>query len=63
MQMVMTSDGTQVFAEWPMSHAKRVTRDNWKNPEPVPCRCRDKETTADRQKLSRREIMAKPCSM
>ena len=30
MQMVMTSDETQiqVFANWPMSHAKRVTRDN-----------------------------------
>ena len=33
--MVMTSDGTQIqiLANWPMSHAKRVTRDNWKNPE------------------------------
>ena len=33
--MVMTSDGTQIqiFANWPMSHAKRVTRDNRKNPE------------------------------
>ena len=30
MQMVMTSDETQIqiFANWPMSHAKRVTRDN-----------------------------------
>ena len=35
MQMVMTSDETQIqiFANWPMSHAKRVTRDNGKNPE------------------------------
>ena len=37
MQMVMTSDETQIqiFANWPMSHAKRVTRDNTcrKNPE------------------------------
>ena len=35
MQMVMTSDETQIqtFANWPMSHAKRVTRDNRKNPE------------------------------
>ena len=35
MQMVMTSDETQIqiFADWPMSHAKRVTRDNRKNPE------------------------------
>ena len=34
-KMVMTSDGTQIqiLANWPMSHAKRVTRDNWKNPE------------------------------
>ena len=30
MQMVMTSDETQIqiFVNWPMSHAKRVTRDN-----------------------------------
>ena len=35
MQMMMTSDETQIqiFANWPMSHAKRVTRDNRKNPE------------------------------
>ena len=35
MQMVMASDETQIqiFANWPMSHAKRVTRDNRKNPE------------------------------
>ena len=33
--MVMTSDGTriQILANWPMSHAKRVTRDNRKNLE------------------------------
>ena len=33
--MEMTSDETQIqiFAHWPMSHAKRVTRDNRKNPE------------------------------
>ena len=33
--MAMTSDETQIqiFANWPMSHAKRVTRDNSKNPE------------------------------
>ena len=33
--MVMTSDETQIqiFANWPMSHAKRVTRYNRKNPE------------------------------
>ena len=32
MQMVMTSDETQIqiFANWPMSHAKRVTEDNRK---------------------------------
>ena len=31
----MTSDETQIkiFANWPMSNAKRVTRDNRKNPE------------------------------
>ena len=31
----MTSDERQIqiFAEWPMSHAKRVTNNNWKNPE------------------------------
>ena len=35
MQMVMTSDETktQIFAHCPMSHAKRVKRDNRKNPE------------------------------
>ena len=35
MQIVMTSDETQIqiLAHWPMSHAKRVTRDNRKNPE------------------------------
>ena len=34
-KMVMTSDETQIqiLANWPMSHAKHVTRDNWKNPE------------------------------
>ena len=32
-KMVMNSDETQIqiLANWPMSHAKRVTRDNWKN--------------------------------
>ena len=32
---MMTSDETQIqiLANWPMSHAKRVTRDNWKNPD------------------------------
>ena len=31
----MASDETQIqiLANWPMSHAERVTRDNWKNPE------------------------------
>ena len=34
-EMVMTSDETQIqiLANWPMSHTKRLTRDNWKNPE------------------------------
>ena len=34
-KMVMTSDETQIqiLANWPMSHAKRVTRDHWKNQE------------------------------
>ena len=33
--MVMTSDETQIqiFANWLISHAKRLTRDNRKNPE------------------------------
>ena len=33
--MVMTSDGTRIqsLANWPMSHAKRVTRDKRKSPE------------------------------
>ena len=33
--MVMTSDETQIqiLANWPVSHAKRLTRDNRKNPE------------------------------
>ena len=56
----MTSDETQIqfLAYWPMSHARRVTRDNRKKSK-ISCRCRDKET-ADRQKLSRRKIEAKP---
>ena len=31
----MTSDGNQIqiLANRPMPHAKRMTRDNWKNPE------------------------------
>ena len=35
LQMVMTSDETQIqiFSDWPMSHAKRVTKENRKNPE------------------------------
>ena len=35
MQMLMTSDETQIqiFADWPMSHAKHVKKDNKKNPE------------------------------
>ena len=35
MQMVMTSDETQIqiFANWPMSHAKRLTRDKRKSIE------------------------------
>ena len=58
--MVMTSDETliQIFANWAMPHAKRVTRDNRKNLEYRACRCRDKET-ADRHKLSREKIVAK----
>ena len=34
-KMVMTSDETQIqiLANWSVSHAKRVTRDNSKNPE------------------------------
>ena len=35
MQMVMTSDETQIqiFPNWPMSHAKHVRKGNRKNPE------------------------------
>ena len=35
MQMVTTSDETQIqiFADWPMSHAKHTTKNNRKNPE------------------------------
>ena len=35
MQMVMVSDEIhiQIFANWPMSQAKRLTRDSKKNPE------------------------------
>ena len=35
MQVVMTSDETQIhiFADWLMSHANRVTMDNSKNPD------------------------------
>ena len=35
MQMVMTSDETQIqiFADWPMPQAKRATKDNRKNPD------------------------------
>ena len=45
-KMVMTTDETQIqiLVNWPMSNAKRVTRDNWKNPELISCRCRDKVT-------------------
>ena len=34
-KMVMTSDETQIqiLVNRPMSHAKRVPRDNWKNPD------------------------------
>ena len=60
MQMVMTSDETQIqiFANWPMSHAKRLTRDNRKNPEYRVIAAIRKLRT---DKLSRRRIMAKPC--
>ena len=60
MQMVMTPDETQIqiLANWPMSHAKRVTRDNWKSPEYRVIAAIRKLRT---DKLSRRKIMAKPC--
>ena len=60
MQMVMTPDETQIqiLANWPMSHAKRVTRDNRKNPEHRVIAAIRKLRT---EKLSRRRIMAKPC--
>ena len=52
----MTSDETQIeqsLANIPMSHAKRVTTDNRKNPE-YHVRV---IATADRHKLSRRKII------
>ena len=56
MQMVMNPDETQIQiftnTNWPMSHAKRVTKDNSKNPE-----YRGKKN-ADRRKLFRRKIMS-----
>ena len=56
----MTPDETQIqiFANWPMSHAKRVTTDNRKNPEYRVIAAIRKLRT---EKLSRRRIMAKPC--
>ena len=56
----MTSDETQIqtSANWPMSHAKRVTKDNRKNPEYRVIAAIRKLRT---DKLSRRRIMAKPC--
>ena len=58
MQMVMTSDETQIqiFADWPVSHAKRVTEDNRKNPE-YHVVAAIRRLRADK-KLSRRKIMA-----
>ena len=56
----MTPDETQIqiLANWSMSHAKRVTRDDWKNPEyRVIATIRKLRT----DELSRRKIMAKPC--
>ena len=44
--------------DWPMSHAKRVTKDNRKNPEYNVVV--DKEA-ADRRKQYRRKIMTTPC--
>ena len=52
--MVMTSDEThiQIFANCPVSHANRVTRDNRKNPE--------YHVVDAIRKLRRHKIMAKP---
>ena len=46
MNMVMTLDETQIqiAADWPMSKAKRTTKDNRKNPLRISRSCRDKET-------------------
>ena len=64
--MVMTSDETQIqiLANWPMSHAKRVIRDNWKNPEyhvVAAIRC----MSADRHKPSKQTTVldksSQPC--
>ena len=62
MQMVMTSDETQIqiFANWPMSHAKRVTRDNRKNPEYHVIAAIRKQRT-DKSCPSEKSSVAKPC--
>ena len=54
----MTSDENQIqiLAHWPMSHAKRVTRDNRKNPEYHVAAAISK--TADRHKLPRKKKTA-----
>ena len=58
MQMVMTSDETQIQtrANWLMTHANRVTMDDHGQQEKsrISCLCRDKETS-DGQQLSRRK--------
>ena len=62
MQMVMTSDETQIqtFANWAMSHAKRVTRDNMKNPEYHVVAAVGKLRT-DKNCPAGKSVMAKPC--
>ena len=56
---MMNSDETQIqiFADWPMSHAKHVTVKEQQEKSRVSCRCRDMETTGN-QKQSRRKFMA-----
>ena len=52
----------QIFADWLISDAKRVTKDHRKKSR-ISCRCRDKEN-ADEQKLSRKKkIFLRPYEM
>ena len=57
----MISDETQIqiFADWQINVTSKTRDKGQQEKSRISCRCRAKET-ADRQKLSRRKIMAKP---